>query len=381
MSSRLTASALVGLGLVMTAAAQPPAVYREKLVIESDYPFPFQVTKVVQPGQLPASNSKPADKKPAVKPAEKKADPLDGLIGAALLHDADVKVAHAKLQLADAELAKARQAVTMKVTTLSAAIEDQKRAVATAKQAFEIADTQYKNRSGALVDVLPLREKYETAQAKLAQLETELKLMTGGGVKAAAGWDNLDAVHRGATWNASCVACHTTPLGKGATDPAARVALDWFNKRMAAGDSVETAHSTAAAALLALAGREPVKGPVADRIRAALDKPVKLGPKGEKIDFAKALAVFKKDAGLDVPVRELARVQPVPSEGEELPVGAWFQLFGDVNPDVRFLVRDYGLLVTHKDFNPPAAASVYDLWKQKPEKKEPPKAVEGQPKK
>ena len=46
-----------------------------------------------------------------------------------------------------------------------------------------------------------------------------------------------------------------------------------------------------------------MKGPIPDRIRAALDKPVKLGAKGEKMTFDKALEVFRKEAGLDVPVR------------------------------------------------------------------------------
>lgn len=352
MSSRLTASALLGLGLVvMTAIAQPPA-----------------------------SNSKPADK----KPAEKKADPLDGLIGAALVNDPDVKVAHAKLQLADAELAKARQAVTQKVISLNAAITDQKRAVGNAEQLFKIKEMHYKKGAGSFEEYAAARDKYETAKSKLAQLETELKLITGGGMKVTAGWDDLSSVHRGATWNASCVACHTTPLGKGATDPAAGLALDWFTKRMAAGGSVEATRAQAAASLLALAGREPVKGPVADRIRAALDKPVKLGAKGEEVSFEKAREVFKKDAGLDVPVRisnsVLGSLTTVRSEGEELPVGAWLQLFQDFNGGVIY-VRDYGLLFTEPKAAPPDAITLTQLWKQKPAAKEQPKTAEEQPKK
>ena len=46
-------------------------------------------------------------------------------------------------------------------------------------------------------------------------------------------------------------------------------------------------------------------------IRAALDKSVKLGAKGEMITFEKALEVFKKDAGLDVPVRGKFPMRPV----------------------------------------------------------------------
>jgi hypothetical protein len=137
--------------------------------------------------------------------------------------------------------------------------------------------------------------------------------------------------------------------------------------------------------------RAAVKGPIPDRIRAALDKPVKLGAKGEKVTFEKALEAFRKEAGLDVPVRgklprvegtdpksPIVKLQPIEiaSEGEELPVGAWFQLFEDnaVAPHVvgggttryRFYVREYGLLISSTDSAPPDAPTLTDFWKQKP---------------
>src|SRR2546425_968791 len=102
---RLAASTLFGLGLLtLTAAGQPPA---------EDFP----------------------KFKPDKKPADKKAsDPVDALIAAALANDADIRIARAKVQLADAELSKARQLVTQKVLTLSASIQEQKRAVQAATE-------------------------------------------------------------------------------------------------------------------------------------------------------------------------------------------------------------------------------------------------------
>ena len=110
-------------------------------------------------------------------------------------------------------------------------------------------------------------------------------------------------------------------------------------------------------------------GPIPARIWAALDKQVKLGPKDSKISFDQALEVFKKDAQLDVPIRNEFRIAPVISLGEELPVGAWLQLFADTNPDLRIVVREYGLLVSKKELAPPDAISVGDFSKPKPEKK------------
>ena len=85
--------------------------------------------------------------------------------------------------------------------------------------------------------------------------------------------------------------------------------------------------------------------------------------------FEQALAVFKKEAGLDVPVRYGGRaglLGPIKSEGEELPIGAWFQLYQDQDVSGSILyVRDYGLLCTTKDTAPPDAPTLTEFWKQK----------------
>src|SRR5262245_22785485 len=84
----------------------------------------FAVTTVAQP---PADPIKPPGAK--VKPA----DPADAAVTAALANDPDVKVARAKVQLAEAELAKAKQGVVLKVMTLNANIKEYKAAVAAAQ--------------------------------------------------------------------------------------------------------------------------------------------------------------------------------------------------------------------------------------------------------
>jgi hypothetical protein len=126
--------------------------------------------------------------------------------------------------------------------------------------------------------------------------------------------------------------------------------------------------------------RPAPKGPIAERIRAALDKPVRLAPKGEKVEFNRAIEVFKKEAGLDVPVRNNLVIRPIASEGEELPVGAWLQMFADEQlagggSGPVLLVRDYGILITNKEAAPPDAMTISELWKM-PLKKEEPKPKE-----
>src|SRR5262245_8377442 len=86
-------------------------------------------------GQQPETK-KPIDpdaKKPTERlldksatPTEKKADRTDAAVAAALRNDPDVKVAQAKMQLAEAELAKAKQIVVVKVMALVATIKEQR---------------------------------------------------------------------------------------------------------------------------------------------------------------------------------------------------------------------------------------------------------------
>jgi hypothetical protein len=316
MSRRLTVSALFAAGLFAVAVAQPPA------------------------GAPPQPDVKKGDDK-------KKADPADGLVAAALANDPDVKVARAKVQLAEAELAKARQGVVLKVMTLTASIKELKRAVEAAQERAAWAERMVKQGVGDGRQLLDERAKLETAQAALARAETELKLLTGGG---------------GQEFRTEVVP------GRDA-DHVAR-AVEWLMK---AQDDANTRYEAAfALAALGLSvEKHAVKGPIPDRIRAALDKPVKLGANGEAVPFEKAMEIFKKDAGFDVPVRgpgDLVKSPVIVSQGEELPVGAWLQLYQDYGSggNSRFYVRDYGLLFTDKSSAPPDAPTVTEFWKQKP---------------
>ena len=329
----LTASALFALAVCVTGASgQPPA-------------------KLDPP---PKAFSVRLDKNP---------DPTDAAIAAALANDPDVKMAKARIQLAEAELAKARLAVTQKVLVAQSVVHEAKAAVFVAEQGVEnllayhkaekIPPAEGEKRSEHRLGLA----KLESAKAKLALAEAELKLLTGGSA------------------------------GVAVADPAAAKAakgLAWLRLHSERDAEREALLEYMQAVELAVLAQNAIKGPIPDRIRAALDKPVKLGAKGEKVTFAQALEIFKKDAGLDVPVRPLPSPLPViVSEGEELPVGAWFQLYQDTagqqNPGFAFYVREYGLLVANKQSAPPDAPTLTEFWKLKPPTKEP--KVESVPKK
>jgi hypothetical protein len=59
----------------------------------------------------------------------------------------------------------------------------------------------------------------------------------------------------------------------------------------------------------------------------------------------------------------------IESDGDELPVGAWFQLYQDLGglqtDGLAFYVREYGLLVANKHTAPPDAPTVTQFWQTK----------------
>lgn len=365
----LASSALFGLAVVAAAFAQPGT----------------------------NADKKAADKKVVgQKLYEKPADPADAAIAAALAHDPDVRMARAKVQLAEAELAKARQSVTVKVITLRATIEEQKAAVAIAQETFALTERLVKSGQAALAELNQARAKLEAAKAGLARAELELKLITGGGLAGAAA---ADPHHAGLAFNTfigwldtpACTACHAVPGAAGAAPPKADAPhpLGFRDANAAVRQgNLEMGRlfylNSQRAAEAALGVSASVRGAIPDRVRAALDRKVKVGEKGQKVPLTKALEVFKTEAGLDVPVRGVGDHEVAPvvtTQGEEMTVRAWLQLFEDYSAGGRFYVREYGLLFTIKDQAPPDALTLTQFGEIRAATKKDDKPKEGPDKK
>jgi len=119
-------------------------------------------------------------------------------------------------------------------------------------------------------------------------------------------------------------------------------------------------------------GRKPVPivGPTADRIRAALDKPFSLELKDKELSevIATVNTAFQKaNPGL------LLNYNLANSRGDvdnivsikfdQMPFGAVLEWIEDSVLDYRFVVRDYGLVMTLKDELPPGAPLLREFWK------------------
>jgi hypothetical protein len=266
----------------------------------------------------------------------KAVDPTDALIQKALANDPDVQVARAKLALAEAEVAKARHAAVTRVITLRDTVEQQRQAVARAVESFVLKERMAKANQLSREELLVAQDRLAAARAALERAETELRLLTGDGPKAAAGRAAADDIAEEVAW-----------LLASSHPKAVERALASLNQK---GD------------LKALGG------PVVARLGEALEKKVVLGPKGEKVRFDDALEAFRSKAGFNIPVRPMPSPLPeIVSDGVELPVIAWLQMFQDLGgrqgEGFAFYVREYGLLVANRQTAPPDAVSLTAFWR------------------
>jgi hypothetical protein len=274
---------------------------------------------------------------PPAAPPKAPADPTDALIQKALANDPDVQVARAKLALAEAEVAKARQAAVSRVITLRDTVEQQQQVVARQTEMLTLRERMAKANQLSRAELLQAQEQVAAARATLARAETELRLLTGDGPKAGA--------------------APRADVGSIAEEVASLLA--------------SSDPQAVARALASLNGKNDIKslaGPIPARLGKALEKKVSLGEKGQRVTFAEALDVFKAKAGFDVPVRPMP--QPLPeiiSDGVELPVIAWLQMFQDLGgrqgDGFAFYVREYGLLVANRQTAPPDAVSLTAFWR------------------
>lgn len=284
--------------------------------------FALAVASVVW-AQPPAKTDPPGTKSgtKTAEPPKKVADPTDAAIAAALNNDAAMKIARAKLQLAEAELAQAKQAVTLRVITLKAQIESLKAERDASVERVRLAEARVRTGQEPQAALVEVRITYEKVIRALAIAEAELKLLTGDGT-------------------------NTT-------------AIQYTDAFRLYGQYIALAHDKL---LIAQQGAAPV-GPVSERIRAALDRPVSL--KGT-FPVAAAVEVLKDKAKFEVAIRGLDAFRAdIAFDDEQLPLGALLQLIQD-QTGLTAYVREYGILFAKKESAPADAVTLTQFWKQKP---------------
>jgi hypothetical protein len=299
--------------------------------------------------QQPTEQKKEPDRK---EPQAPKADSLEDLIARALRDNPDIRVAEVKVREAEAELQRTRVATAQKVASLHASIEIARKARDEAEQRYLTA-SQLHRQGGAGVmsqeEMRGLKMAWERAIYEVAKLEGEMPGLLGkmpGKLsedkrKAEA---PAAATQKALQWLQHVVIDDVNP------DDLAQ----FLDRREAAQGLFRLALTDAAKAA--------PKGTMAERIRKALDSPVNGDYKGKP--FTDVFKDFEKHLdGIAF------RVVQDPPKGKmdinlgQVPLGSAIQAVNDILADHRFVVRDYGILFTRKDWLPPGALLLHDFWK------------------
>ncbi|MFL5339671.1 MAG: hypothetical protein ACJ8F7_05840 [Gemmataceae bacterium] len=293
-------------------------------------------------GTALAQQTQPQPTKPAAPPA---ADSLEAQIAAALKNNPDIKVAEAKVREAEAGLNKARVMVMQQVVAAHAAVHAAKADVAITES--EVA--RFRDLKGVVSTVDLHKAEHDLARAKaiLARTETDLQLVLGkalpGTVKL---WDELP--------------------GRPTADV---LTFDPDGRRLYSALSDGTVRVWDAGTGKALSRVPEVKpGSMTEKIRSALDKPVKIDKpySGSVKDILEWLQDFSRQRNAaEIPFRMLPRQKMDDTAIElmtgELPLSAWLLAIEDSAPDLRIVVREYGLLVTTKDRMPEDAVRLREF--------------------
>jgi hypothetical protein len=331
----------------------------------------------------------PQSKSDAPKASAKPAPgSLDEMLSTALHNNPDIRVAEAKLREAEANLNKARVQVMQQVVTLKNAVDAQKKAV-------EYAEQSHKRILELGKGTVPLAEVQQSeallvkAKAELAKLEADLAIPLGrlpgkyGNVDGGSNtifqglstndtiwldWSNslnLNGINN--PWNGlnnpSTFPGQWTPqaqwqLGLNPSFPA----LNERNLNLVPG-TIRTVVSLPADYT---GTSKAAAGSVANKIRIALDKPIKIEWK-QPMPLADVMEFLRTKAETDVPFRLLldsGAKERIDLMTGELPLGAWLQAVEDSIPQLIIVVRDYGLVVTTRGRLPPEAEPLRDFWRR-----------------
>ncbi|HEX3148752.1 MAG TPA: TolC family protein [Gemmataceae bacterium] len=308
-------------------------------------------------GQQPTKIDPPKAKEPA-KPA---AGSLEETLEKTLRNSADIKAAEAKVREAEAQLNQVRQQVLTKATALHADLNLAKRMLAVAEKNLASAEQMVQKGLAPHESLLTAQAMVEKHRGEMEKLQTELKSLRGE-----------FAVSAGSFIQSLTFSPDGRYLVAG--DGAVRL---WDATTGAALDRTGT--TDLLATWLAAPKPAAVQTSMTDRLKKLLDQEVEMKLRG--IDVQTATEELFKLAKADMVIRVVLAKPPTAQIdlAGKLTVGAWLQAIEDTDPNIRIVVRDYGLLLSTRDRVPEGALRVQDVWKgnyaevKKPEAKAPEK--------
>ncbi len=279
---------------------------------------------------------------------------LEEMLAQALKNHPEVRIAEAKVREAEAEVDRARLQVTQKVIAAYRAIETERALVRDAETRHSHQVSLVSKGFASKSDLANLQTVLADRKAKLAELEMELPYLLGRPSQTQSALRHLARAYQ------------VAQVDDLATQQSA-------TRYVSALSTQRLLRSR-----LAQSGQEPIREPMADRIRKGLDTPVGVQYKD------KPLTEVLKDLEKQVPgvpfVPHLGSHQEVKVTvelAERVPLAAALQALEDIS-GIRFGIREYGILA----FGPTRAVdgwvSPQDFWKQPPAVKWLAKEVQGE---
>jgi hypothetical protein len=308
-------------------------------------------------GQPPAADKKNGPiKEPAKKEAGKEVKPAKGsleeAIATALKSNPDVRVAEAEVQLAQAKLAQAKLTVAQKVTAAHLAVERAKADEKFAEATFNRISQLHTARTVPKEELDNARAKLDAAKAAVAKAEADYNVALGVMPN-----QNL------AVWESASLSVAFSPDGGTLYSLAADGSV---RAHLVAGNAINMSPGKIALDYTA-AVEVPPAGSVTDKLRTALDKQVTV--QKAVMNVESLLAQINKDAGLGLTFRVLiprTAYSNLALEASTMPFGALVQMIEDefAETGVRFVMRDYGILVTDAKTLPHGAMTVHEFSRQ-----------------
>jgi hypothetical protein len=273
------------------------------------------------------------------------------MLAEALKNNPDIRVGEAKVREADAELNRVRLQVAHKVIAWRQAWEAQKTFVDSAEADAKRAQELHRRGAISQEEIGAVQQKLAQAKAKLAEMEAEMPLLLGKHPQAAKTEQRL----RGEMG--------PVPLEIGFEFP-----------------TIESLRAAVRSSNLVLAPPQVPPASMADKIRKALETPIKAEFKQKSVkEFIKALE--PNAPGLVIQVNDLYGEggildTKIDFRCEGIPLSAVLQAIEDkiaaaARPkeeglypaSYRFVIRDYGLLFIPEDRLPPGAVLLQSFLK------------------
>jgi hypothetical protein len=326
-------------------------------------------------GHAQPATGNPPDKKDRAK--AKEASPadmptLEDMLAVALQNNPDIRVAVAKVSEAEAELNRTRLQVMHKVATFYATRKAAQAKVARAEQDLVRARRLQASRAVAEEDYRAVEQALIVAKAELELVEAEMPALLGKPPQKAVGEKPEQA------------------------DPDVQRALQYLKRIQGLPESnTQSALRGLLGAYHQEASAQAASGTVADKIRKALDKPITVDFRD--VPFSEVLAHLQDKTGIIIRNHLAAYKEGNPritlKFPEPLPLRAVLQALEDEFPqlpveggsftNVRFVVREYGLLVAPSSSLPSGAIFPNQVHDREaaaagPEKNSPSESIEGQ---